>query len=1284
MKRSWKRALVLLLAMALVVGMFPVTAEAAPKSKKKQVVSVSITKPDTKTLVLKKGKTYTIKTKVTVKNKASKKVTYSSSKKKVATINSKGKIKALKNGTTTITVKSKANSKKKATLKVIVGTPVKKVVLNKKKATLTEGDSLSLKATVSPKKPSVKKLSFSSSNKSVATVNSKGVVTAKKAGTVTITAKATDGSGKKATCKITIKEKQTTPPDQPVTPIAPVENEYKLVWSDEFEGTELNRDDWNVELHEPGWVNEELQEYVDSEENIYLEDGKLVLKPVKTVRENEVSYTSGRVNTQNKHNFTYGKFEVRAKVPEGKGYLPAFWLMAADENVYGQWPRCGEIDIMEILGDATNTLHGTIHYGHNSTSGHKESKGTYVLENGAFSDDFHTYSCEWEPGKITWYVDGVKYYEENKWYTAMSDGTGKLTYPAPFDQPFYIILNLAVGGNWVGNPDETTDFENQTYEIDYVKVYQKDNYDEDVTEPVEEDVVIREPDEAGNYLINGDFEQAEDLVAEDNWQFKTASNGVATASITDNSEVAEPIDGKSVIIETTNDGDIDYSVQLVQNDVPLMAGGIYELSFDAYAVDERPMKVNSKSENNGWYAYLDETIDLTTEKQTYTYEFDMIHADDAACTVEFNLGNFDATQTVVIDNVSLKLKEMDEKLRNSIINPAKAVRADGNYIYNGEFQEGTKYLGYWTVQKGADVSVTSLADGRKLKVVVPANGKVTISQEDVPVLSAENYALSLDAKVPANASVDISFDGATYTVPASTDGSWSQKFTTTSDTAKRDITFTFKGAGTYYIDNVRMAEDAMIANGSFNAGFSGYEPYVYSNDYASYNVDSMSYDNAAAFDINQTGSEAWYIQLKQNGIALEKDKWYQLSLDAKSTVDRKLMFAIQRDGTNDDDWFPYSGESIVDLTSDWQTFDLTFQMTKDTDLKSVLSISMGAVGGVAVDTKHSVYIDNIVLVETEAPGLDPKPYDVNLFNNPEFANDGEGWEKTIKAGEISTAENSITFDIEDVGTNDYDVQLKQMGIQLEKGQTYEVSFTALSTVARQMSASVMSAGYDYYGGASISLEENIEQDVSFEFTMAKDDIGAGLFVSMGQFGNTPASTITLSNFSVMKIQKAVTEVTPIEPGVNQLDMNSMANSSYGGKQTMTVSGNSIVYNIEDVGTEDSHIQLKQENITLEKGQTYEVSFKASSTETRDIKVAFMTSTWAWYGGSQVTLNKDAEDDTVSFRFTVSQDLETTDGIIFQVSMGQMFDESQTPKVEKETPPSTITLSDFSLIKLESE
>lgn len=244
---------------------------------------------------------------------------------------------------------------------------------------------------------------------------------------------------------------------------------YELIWEEQFGKDSLNRNDWNVELHEAGWVNNELQRYVDNEENIFIKDGKLVLKPVKIQNpDGSVSYTSGRINTQNKHNFIYGIFEAKIKVPKGRGFLPAFWMMPAEEEHYGQWPRCGEIDIMEVLGNDTTTTYGTIHYG----VPHQESQGSYLLPEGTFSDEYHVFTLEWEPGNLKWYVDGKMIFIEKEWYSAC-EGGNIAPYPAPFDQPYYLILNLAIGGNWPGNPSKETNFENEALYVDYVRVYQK-------------------------------------------------------------------------------------------------------------------------------------------------------------------------------------------------------------------------------------------------------------------------------------------------------------------------------------------------------------------------------------------------------------------------------------------------------------------------------------------------------------------------------------------------------------------------------------------------------------------------------------------------------------------------------------------------------------------------------------------------------------------------------------------------------------------------------------------
>lgn len=246
---------------------------------------------------------------------------------------------------------------------------------------------------------------------------------------------------------------------------------YSLVFEDNFDSPVLNRENWTVEQHEPGWVNAELQRYVDSPDTVSLGDGNLYLRAVKTVAsDGSISYSSGRISTEHKQDFTYGIFEARLKVPTGTGLLPAFWLMATDEALYGCWPCCGEIDIMEIMGQNPATNYATIHYG----LPHEQKQGVLTLESGDFSEEFHTFSLEWLPGMLRWYVDGKLFFQETTWFSTDSQGT-RVPFPAPFDHKMYLILNLAVGGNWVGYPDETTAYTSAVYSVDYVRVYQKTN-----------------------------------------------------------------------------------------------------------------------------------------------------------------------------------------------------------------------------------------------------------------------------------------------------------------------------------------------------------------------------------------------------------------------------------------------------------------------------------------------------------------------------------------------------------------------------------------------------------------------------------------------------------------------------------------------------------------------------------------------------------------------------------------------------------------------------------------
>ena len=229
-----------------------------------------------------------------------------------------------------------------------------------------------------------------------------------------------------------------------------------LVWSDEFNGTTLNTSNWNYNVGNPG-VNNELENYTNRSQNVSVSGGNLNITALQESYGGS-SYTSGKLNSQTKKSFKYGRFEASIKLPSTQGLWPAFWMMP-ETSVYGGWPQSGEIDIMEEQGSNPYKNFGTIHYG---SSASPLSRGGTYIDTSDLSAGFHTYAVEWKPDTINWYLDNHNY------YTVTASSISPRSWP--FDQNFYIILNLAVGGWFGGNPDGTTVFP-QTMEVDYVRVY---------------------------------------------------------------------------------------------------------------------------------------------------------------------------------------------------------------------------------------------------------------------------------------------------------------------------------------------------------------------------------------------------------------------------------------------------------------------------------------------------------------------------------------------------------------------------------------------------------------------------------------------------------------------------------------------------------------------------------------------------------------------------------------------------------------------------------------------
>lgn len=232
-----------------------------------------------------------------------------------------------------------------------------------------------------------------------------------------------------------------------------------LVWRDEFNGTALNLDDWTFEIGAGGWGNNELQYY--REENTFLSSGKLIIEARKE-NFSASNYTSSRLITKGKKEFRFGRIDIRAALPEGQGIWPALWMLGGNISTVN-WPACGEIDIMELVGHQPNRVHGTAHYGAN-TSAHQYIGNSIALPGTAkFKDEFHVFSILWEQDKITWMMDDVVFFS--------IDPATVSPAAYPFNQDFFFIFNVAVGGQWPGNPDGSTNFP-QRMIVDYVRVFQ--------------------------------------------------------------------------------------------------------------------------------------------------------------------------------------------------------------------------------------------------------------------------------------------------------------------------------------------------------------------------------------------------------------------------------------------------------------------------------------------------------------------------------------------------------------------------------------------------------------------------------------------------------------------------------------------------------------------------------------------------------------------------------------------------------------------------------------------
>ena len=266
---------------------------------------------------------------------------------------------------------------------------------------------------------------------------------------------------------------------------------WVLAWHDEFDGVAVDTTKWGFELgngftgdngvYVAGWGNDELQCYTRDARNVFVSAGRLHLRALPGT--GDCKYTSARLRTRRADGAslfaaTYGRFEARMQLPLGQGLWPAFWMLPQDTH-YGTWAANGEIDIMEARGQTPSTVLGTLHYG-SQWPKNLHTGQDHVLPRGGSIAAFHTYGVEWEPGRIRWLVDGVVVQSQGFWWSSSRTAGGQgvtpaneselNAWPAPFDRPFQLLLNLAVGGQFLGNPDASTPFP-ATMVVDWVRVY---------------------------------------------------------------------------------------------------------------------------------------------------------------------------------------------------------------------------------------------------------------------------------------------------------------------------------------------------------------------------------------------------------------------------------------------------------------------------------------------------------------------------------------------------------------------------------------------------------------------------------------------------------------------------------------------------------------------------------------------------------------------------------------------------------------------------------------------
>ena len=1023
---------------------------------------------------------------------------------------------------------------------------------------------------------------------------------------------------------------------------------WQLVWNDEFEKESIDNARWNLVHSGGGFGNNELQYYTNRDKNARVENGNLVIEAHEESYEG-YEYTSAKLTTQGKGDWTYGKFEIRAKMPEGKGIWPAIWMMPTDDNLYSSWPAGGEIDIMELLGHAPDTIHGTLHYG----QPHEQVQGSYSLSDGTtFAEDFHTFAVEWEPGEFRFYVDGILYAKQNNWFSKSPLEGGEYTYPAPFDRDFFLQLNLAVGGNWPGNPDETTKF-TQKMLVDYVRVYEREGqvYRQPVA-PTDKTIGIRNPGEDGNYVENGDFEEGIT-----DWVFQPFA---PPTDLFGGEGVAE-IEQGALKTTITAEGNENHAIQFVQSGLPLIKGSTYKLSFDAWSSGERNMVAALTGPDRGYTRYMDDqTVSLTGERQQFEYTFTMKAGTDPNARLEFNMGKA-GTLPVWIDKVSL-IKTADPNP-----NAPREALASGNLIYNGTFDQGKDRLGFWyisgTASENANYYVGSAISDRKLyvKPASPSNSdSLLLSQDLLPLEGGKTYILSFSAKAGENVKITAQVGD--------------------QEQLDRYVDETLQIGTELQSYSVILETDVVKESGKLQFGLGALTSWLELDNISLKEMSHPVVINGTKRIEAENYSDMHGVQKGEDGLSvgwIDPGDWMQYIIDVQKAGEYKISYFVASG---------YEGGGSLTLLGKQgsvYTKNLSAGEIKEEDADFSYTFDIANTGDwgrfVIMEQSEPIQLEEgIQTLQIYAPHVnvdyfiltDPNQQTTtsNLVRNGSFDTDVGEWQTYMPDKlSISAEDGYMQIQLSELAQNIWEQQVYQEGIPLEQGVTYTVTFDIYSKVDRPIQLSVGNidpnndyAYTDFLDGnkPTFWLTSKWEQK-QFSFVMNyPTEANAKLEFNLGQLiidGNVydEAGDIYLDNVRL--------SANLIKNGLfnNNLDHWS---SYWGDEYNGTASGKlsydngEMVVEIDSLGGQNWIPQISQEGFRLEQGKEYQLSFDARATAERSLNVGIGKSLdndpwYISYNGNDFDLTTEMQ--RYSVTFTMNAETEDNAKIDFNVGLSDV-------------------------------